>query len=128
MACHSVLVIDDDDDIRESLMVCLEGEGYHPMGAPNGRRALELLAALDSLPCLIILDLMMPVMDGRGFREEQLRSPALAKIPVVLISAFAPDPAEVARELQIRDYLSKPVDPATFLQLVQHRCDRTDPT
>ncbi len=117
-----VLVVDDDDDIRESLISFLEAEGYHPVGAPNGKQALELLEALDPPPCLIVLDLMMPVMDGRSFREQQLRAPALAQIPVVLISAYAPDPAEVARELRIPDFLSKPVDPVVFLQLIGDKC------
>lgn len=121
---RSVLVVDDDDDIRESLIGFLEAEGYRPIGAPNGRQALELLAALESPPHLIVLDLMMPVMDGRRFREEQLRSPTLAKIPVVLISAYAPDPAEVARELRIPDFLSKPVDPVVFLQLIWDKCGK----
>lgn len=122
MSERSVLIIDDDEDIRESLIGCLEGEGYQPIAAPNGKQALELLASLDPPPCIIVLDLMMPVMDGRSFREEQLRSPALAKIPVVLISAYVPDPAEVAQELRIPDYLSKPVDPEVLLQLIQDRC------
>jgi CheY-like chemotaxis protein len=118
----SVLVVDDDEDIRDSLIGCLEGEGYHPIGAPDGKRALQMLEELDHPPCVIVLDLMMPVMDGRKFREEQLRSPAFAKIPVVLISAYGLDPTALARELQIADFLSKPVDPATFLQLIEARC------
>jgi len=122
MANQVVMIVDDDDDIRESLIGCLESEGYLPISASDGKQALKLLASLDSPPCLIVLDLMMPVMDGRGFREEQLRHPALARIPVVLISAYAPDPAEVARQMKIDDYMSKPVDPATFLQLIQERC------
>jgi CheY-like chemotaxis protein len=122
MTERSVLIVDDDEDIRESLIGCLEGEGYLPIAAPNGKLALELLAGLQPPPCIIVLDLMMPVMDGRSFREEQLRSPTLAKIPVVLISAYVPNPAEVARELMIPDYLSKPVDPVVLLQLIQDKC------
>lgn len=119
---YSVLVVDDDEDIRESLIGCLEDEGYRPIGAANGKQALDLLAGLDRLPCVIVLDLMMPIMDGRGFREEQLRTPTLAGIPVVMISAFAPDPSAIARDLKIDDYLSKPVDPTVFLQLIRRRC------
>jgi CheY-like chemotaxis protein len=122
MTERSVLIVDDDEDIRESLIGCLESEGYRPIAAPNGKLALEVLAGLQPPPCIIVLDLMMPVMDGRSFREEQLRSPTLAKIPVVLISAYVPNPAEVARELMIPDYLSKPVDPVVLLQLIQDKC------
>lgn len=118
-----VLIVDDDEDIRESLIGFLESEGYRPIAASDGQQALELLSRLESPPRLIVLDLMMPVMDGRGFREEQLRRPALAGIPVILISAFAPDPAEAARQLKIDHYMAKPVDPVSFLQLIQDRCE-----
>src|SRR5881392_3915466 len=83
-----VLVVEDDEDIRDSLVEFLGDEGYEARGAGNGREALSLLAAIAPPPCLIILDLMMPVMDGRTFREEQLRRPDVADIPVIVISAY----------------------------------------
>ena len=66
---------------------------------------------------------MMPVMDGRRFREEQLRSPVLSQIPVVMISAYAPDPAAVARDLKIDECLPKPVDPTVLLELIGRYCN-----
>ncbi len=116
-----VLVIDDDDDIRECLMGYLEDQGFHPVGAANGQRALELLADPAQRPSAIVLDLMMPVMDGRMFREAQLGFAAVADIPVVLISAYA-DLTEVARELKIEDYLAKPIDPDHFLRAIRGLC------
>ncbi len=116
-----VLVVDDDDDIRECLMGSLEDAGFRPLGAANGRRALDLLANPRALPCVIVLDLMMPVMDGRAFREEQLRLTNIADIPVVLISAHA-NLVETAAELGIDQYLVKPIDPVGFLELVRGRC------
>ncbi len=116
-----VLVVDDDDDIRESLMGYLEDEGFQAAGATNGKRALDMLTDGEPRPQLIVLDLMMPVMDGRSFREEQLRLAAIADIPVVLISAYA-DLGEIARELKIADFRSKPIDPVDFLHLVSARC------
>src|ERR1022692_5028349 len=87
MQTPPVLIVEDDEDIRESLQDFLQDHNYQTIGAVNGRDALKRLAASDLRPCAIILDLMMPVMDGRAFREEQLRSPALAEIPTILILA-----------------------------------------
>lgn len=113
-----VLVVDDEDDIRECLMGYLEDEGFKPLGAANGKRALELLADPKVRPFVIVLDLMMPVMDGRTFRQEQLQAAAIADIPVVLISAYA-DLTETADELGIDRYLQKPFDPNGFLALIR---------
>ena len=89
MIKHSVLVVDDDLDIRSALIDVLEDHGFEAKGAINGRDALDKLqAAGEEKPCLIVLDLMMPVMDGRAFRETQLGKPALAGIPVLIISAY----------------------------------------
>ena len=116
-----VLVIDDDEDIRESLMGYLEDHGFRALGVANGKSALDLLADPSRRPSAIVLDLMMPIMDGRGFREEQLRLPSLAKIPVVLISAYA-NLIEVASELGVSDYLAKPIDPRALIAVVRELC------
>jgi CheY-like chemotaxis protein len=83
-----VLVVDDDADIRETVSLILEDEGYEVVSAPDGAAALAELRD-GSPPDLILLDLMMPVMDGWQFREEQLRDPSLEAIPVVVLSADA---------------------------------------
>src|SRR5580765_7790969 len=85
----SILLVEDDFDMRDALIPILEYAGHHVVGAANGREALEQLRA-GPKPSLILLDLMMPVMNGTEFRAEQLRDPALASIPVVVVSA---DPA-----------------------------------
>ncbi len=82
-----VLVVDDDADIREGLRDILEDEGHDVAEARNGQDALARLRALVPAPDLILLDLMMPVMDGLEFRRQQLLDPALAGIPVVVLSA-----------------------------------------
>lgn len=117
-----VLVVDDDDDIRDCLVGYLEDQGFRSQGAANGKRALEILNGSGPRPSVIVLDLMMPVMDGRGFREEQLRAAELADIPVVLISAYA-DLPETARELKIAQCLSKPIDPVGLLAVIRHYCN-----
>src|SRR5205085_12014163 len=88
MTCgRRVLVVEDDHDVREALVEALEASDYHPMAAANGSEALQRLRSGSEPPCVILLDVMMPVMDGREFREEQRRDPALAEIPVVVLSA-----------------------------------------
>lgn len=81
-----VLIVDDDADLRETLCTALADEGYECTGAANGAEALARLRSGD-MPQLILLDLMMPVMDGWTFREEQKKDPRLAGIPVLVLSA-----------------------------------------
>jgi CheY-like chemotaxis protein len=115
-----ILVVDDDEDIRESLIAYLEDNGYRPIGAVNGRHALDLLSDPDLRPSLIVLDLMMPVMDGRAFREAQLQSPLLSNIPVILISAYD-SAVGLAKSLGIGACLLKPIDPDLFLRFIKEQ-------
>jgi two-component system response regulator MprA len=107
MSAHRVLVVEDDLEIRESLLEILEEHGYEPLGAENGLEALEQLRESDPPPCLILLDLMLPRMDGKAFRREQLRDPRFAGIPVVVISAFQ-DAAQLIQDMQVAGLLMKP--------------------
>jgi CheY-like chemotaxis protein len=102
-----VMVVEDDGLIRESLLEVLADQGYQVIGAGNGREALAALATAPR-PDVILLDLMMPVMDGRSFRDEQLRDPDLAGIPVVVLSA-ASDVLRVAADMGAAGVLRKPV-------------------
>ncbi len=86
MARPSILVVEDDGDIRSGLVSVLEDEGYAVLSAGDGEQALRMLRA-GQRPFVILLDLMMPVMDGRQFRQAQLAEPALAPIPVVVLTA-----------------------------------------
>src|SRR5258708_34862825 len=82
----SVLVVDDDGDTRELLRVALASDGYHVAGVPNGREALHHLRS-HADTCIILLDLMLPIMDGPQFRRAQLHDRSLAWIPLVVMSA-----------------------------------------
>ena len=82
----TVLVIDDDEDIRTTIRDVLEDQGFAVACAANGREALDMLLRDESKPALILLDLTMPEMDGWTFRQEQQKVPRLAQIPVVLFS------------------------------------------
>jgi CheY-like chemotaxis protein len=119
---HRVLVVDDDRDIRDSLVEVLEDQGYLALGAANGVEALEVMRTSAKLPCLILLDLMMPMMDGWEFRAAQLANPAWTQIPVIVISAYADVDAQ-ARALAA-EHLRKPLAARLLLEAVRRHCPR----
>jgi CheY-like chemotaxis protein len=121
MSDPSVLVVDDNEDIRESLMDFLEDHGIAATGAIDGLDALAKLGTARALPCLIILDLMMPNMDGRAFRQAQMRDPGLRGIPVVVVSAYR-DVQSLINGLEIKDHLPKPLDLDALLDVVREHC------
>jgi CheY-like chemotaxis protein len=82
-----ILVVEDDLDLRETLAETLEHRGFDVITAANGLEALKLLRSRASPPSVILLDLMMPVMDGYGFLEEQRNDPELAAIPLAIVTA-----------------------------------------
>lgn len=115
-----VLIVDDDPDIRDSITDILELRGYSASAAANGREALARLRE-GLRPCLILLDLMMPVLNGWEFRAEQLRDPALAEIPVAVVSGDGSTSDKAAR-LGTGEYLRKPLELAALLELVERHC------
>ena len=118
-----VLIVDDDHDIREAMSETLELEGHRTLCAANGREALELLRAEDAPACVILLDLMMPVMNGWEFREEQRRDQRLASIPVVVITADA-EAREKAEQLQASGVLRKPIRGDDLVRAVAKYCPK----
>jgi len=114
----TVLIVEDDNDTREMLGRFLELEGYTVETAENGKRALERLGSGVGA-CVILLDLMMPVMDGWQFRQEQIRDASLADIPVIVVSAAGRERLE---KIQANAYLSKPVDLDELLGCVTQFC------
>jgi CheY-like chemotaxis protein len=117
---HRVFIIDDDHDIRATLQEILSDEGYEVTSSANG---LDALAKLRSgvAPNVILLDLMMPVMDGWQFRAQQLEDPHLASIPVVVLSADA-GIEQKSRSLEAAECVRKPVDLETLLRVVSRYC------
>lgn len=109
MESRKILVIEDDNDIRRNMKVLLESEGYEVEVAANGKEGLQVLDGATALPALIILDLMMPVMDGFEFRHEQQRSSKYAKIPVVIMTADG-HVREKQTKLQAEAGIPKPPD------------------
>jgi CheY-like chemotaxis protein len=116
-AAKTILIVDDDADIRSTLREILEDESYTVMDAGNGQLALECLQQVEALPELILLDLGMPVMNGAQFRAAQREIPRIADIPVVVITA-AGDSLEKARALQPKSILAKPFRIEALLALL----------
>lgn len=123
MPACDVLIVDDDDDIRETLVEILSRYGYQARGAENGSTALDLLHDGGLIPKLILLDLMMPVMDGFVFREKQLDDPKLRAIPVIVMTAFR-DAMARAADLEPVAVLTKPLELAQLLRHVAAFCSR----
>ena len=119
-SAHRILVVDDEDTIREALVDILKRRGYAAVGASNGRDGLLKLHAAREPFSLILLDLTMPVLDGRGFRLQQLREPAVSGIPVVVVSAYR-DVAVQAADLEAAAYLSKPLNVPALLEIVRKK-------
>lgn len=104
----SVLVVEDDTAIREDLVMILESEGYSVIAAVNGADALRVLRS-GVLPFVILLDIMMPVMDGWKFREQQTLDPLLAQVPVVVMTADG-SASDKAKRMNAQGFLQKPMD------------------
>jgi CheY-like chemotaxis protein len=113
-----VLIVEDDADLRDMMAQLLALEGYRTQTVPNGRAALDYLRQGD-FPDVILLDLMMPVMDGWEFRRRQREDPQLARVPVVVLSAL--DQARAA-DLEGAAFLKKPLDFDRLLELVRQYC------
>jgi len=130
LSCHSILVVDDDADIRSRLTEILGDEGYRVAGVRNGREALAYLQA-QTRPSLILLDMMMPEMDGWRFRLEQQKSPELAALPVVILSAHAYQEDELkSLAAGAAAFLRKPCTPielAEMLRRVSESCAQASP-
>lgn len=116
----SLLIVDDDDDIRDSLAELLSLKGYSVATAANGAEALALLE--DVRPQLILLDLSMPIMSGYQFRAEQRARPAIAHIPIVVMSA-ADNAVEKARDMDSLATLTKPIPFERLAAVIARVCD-----
>lgn len=112
----TVLVVDDDPDILASISMLLEMEGYTVLTAPHGKGALEILAG--GHPCAIVLDLMMPVMDGYALLEHLERDEKLRGIPVIVVSGMH----ELSMLRHTRAVLRKPIDPVALVAKVHEYC------
>ncbi|HEY5949644.1 MAG TPA: response regulator [Kofleriaceae bacterium] len=121
MTC--VLVVEDDPDIRESLVDILDNAGYRVLAAEDGQQALRVLDG-STKPDVIVLDLMMPVMNGYEFRALQRNHPEYGSIPVIVVSADA-HAREKAADLGAAAILIKPVKVKPLLELIGNVATRS---
>ena len=117
---HNVLVVEDDATLRDAVCEALCEQGISCTRCEDGQDALDFLRA-GALPCLVLLDLEMPFVDGMNFRRQQLEDPGLAGIPVVVVTGH-PRKEKEARRLGISVYLKKPIPPSRLVEVVERNC------
>lgn len=113
----SILVVEDNIDIQESLKATLENEGYSVFTADNGREAIDRLGEIPT-PCLILLDLMMPVMNGWEFVEEINKDIMLSSIPIVVVTAIG----DSKNSPKTDGYIPKPINFDALISAVCKHC------
>jgi len=118
MKKKSILIVDDEEMIRETFRMALEMEGFQIYTASNGKEALAVLNLIEP-PALIFLDLMMPVMDGIGFMAELEKNRNLKNIPIVLVTAYH----EMISEFKSIDVLKKPIDLDVLVEKAEQHCN-----
>lgn len=114
-----ILVVDDDIDILETVRDVLVGGGYSVVTAGNGKEALDRIQEID-VPCVILLDLMMPVMSGGEFLAVLRQKRMLASVPVVIISAWASEAGQVLD--QVQGFVKKPMSLKSLLEVANRYC------
>lgn len=118
MKQKNILVVEDDVGIRDAIVEFLRDEGFHASGAANGKEALQFLAQ-EQRPCLILLDWMMPIMNGLEFLKARANRDKLGTIPVVVVSAVA----EKAKGFPgVAATVKKPIDLNMILEAIQTHC------
>jgi len=120
VAVHRILVVEDHVDTAEAFAIIFEARGLRVSLASNGQDALAILEN-DQDFCAILLDLMMPGMDGRAFRRAQREDARLADIPVIIVSGD-PTLTEAARQMGVTNFLKKPIDPLELVKAVERQC------
>ncbi len=119
-----ILIVEDHQSVAEPLAELLADEGFPVTCVPNGAEALQYLATTQLLPGLILLDLMMPVLDGWGFRSAQLCDVRLRRIPVAVMSAGIEFMfVDQVAHMDAVAYLAKPFDPKRIVALAERFCD-----
>ena len=114
---EAVLLVDDDPNIRETLSELLDANGYEVLEAENGQIALDVLRNAPRFPCVVLLDLSMPVLDGREFLRLRASDPVLRDIPVVVVSGSNQPPDTLEG---IDEYLRKPVKFERLIEIIEH--------
>lgn len=118
MTIKTVLIIEDEFEIRNTTQKILQMKGFKVVTATNGQEGLEKLKTIEH-PCIILLDLMMPVMDGWAFLENRKKDPGISSVPVIVLSAAID---KRAKTLGILDFIKKPFSIRSLLTVVERYC------
>jgi two-component system, chemotaxis family, chemotaxis protein CheY len=118
MPSENILIVEDDEAIRDIMQFILESAGFSVRTARHGREAFQILDSMEVAPSLIFLDLMMPVMNGWEFLHVREQSPRIAEVPVVVLSASGQNPPPGAQACY-----AKPIDLGTLLDIAQEYCE-----
>jgi len=121
MDLREVLVVEDDNDLRESLSQALRDHGFTVTPASNGQQALDLLHA-GTRPSVILIDLMMPILNGWELRDALKEDPALARIPQLVISAYMDEAEQHVLALSPDDCIRKPFHMRVLLEAIERHC------
>lgn len=117
MSCMSVLIVEDDESIRTALSEVLRDEGFEVFEAENGSEGLKILETIPR-PCLILLDFMMPVMNGQEFMQKKQHNDIIAGIPVVLVSAFG----DRSNSIGAVGFIKKPIEFDNLMRFLRRYC------
>jgi two-component system alkaline phosphatase synthesis response regulator PhoP len=123
-----ILVVDDDPDIVDSLMSVLKTQPYRLQAARDGQQCIEMIGK--RIPDLLILDLLLPKMDGFAVVRELRKSPQYAGLPIIILTALAEDASrrryelELGKALDVQEYLEKPVAPTELLRHVSEKLEQ----
>lgn len=116
-----ILLVEDDLDISEAIQSILEEEGFSIKCTFNGKEAIEFLKDTPKIPSLILLDIMMPYMNGYEFREAQLKDNRIANVPTIILSAAGKH--EDMNRLHFKECLKKPLDLETLIDVVKRNIE-----
>jgi CheY-like chemotaxis protein len=119
-ALGTILLVDDDLELSDTMSEFLKIRGYATLQAQNGQNAIDLLKTMAALPLLIVLDMSMPVLDGRGFLKRRVKDPVLLGIPVVVVSG---SDAPASPPMNIIAYLRKPISMKRLMSIIESAFD-----
>jgi CheY-like chemotaxis protein len=119
-ALGTILLVDDDLEVSDTMSEFLKIHGYATLQAQNGQNAIDLLKTMAALPLLIVLDMSMPVLDGRGFLKRPVKDSVLLDIPVVVVSG---SDAPASPPMNIKAYLRKPVSMKRLMSIIESAFD-----
>ena len=120
-----ILIVDDDPDILEGILTILESQPYRLATARDGKKCIEMIE--EDIPDLLILDLLMPRMDGWGVIREMRSEPRFASVPIMVLTTVIEDASRRRYELEtgmamdVQDYIQKPTKPADLIKRIERQ-------